>query len=491
MRYKLYAKLFISTAVAVLFGFVLLVGVLVYGFSAKMETERLDLLREEAVSIADSLKSSDQTQNYSDELKRMAVAFSKGSGSSVFFVNRSGLVTICSDTLNHEKCVHSGATLDSEILYAVFVRGRFESTGDFAGLYDSDHYVVGVPIVGSGGAYDMAVFVSSEVQNHNEHILEILAFSLLPACIVLLVIYVIIFSISCSMSRPLKEMAEATKAMAKGDFSKRVSDTRKDEIGDLARSFNKMAESLGALDYMSNSFVTNVSHDLKTPITTISGFVDGILDGTIPPDQQKKYLSIVSVEIKRLSNTVNTMLNLAKIESGMAQLNCCTVDLTDVVCRVAVSFEYSLSDKDIDVIGLDTAGKVYVECDEGMMYQAIYNLFDNAVKFTQRGGFISVSFSENNSEVMLYIKNSGSGIPEKDMAHIFERFYKTDKSRSQDKYGAGVGLYIVRNIICGHGGDITAKSVEGQYTQFCITLPKIHNTTMLRDRDGEAGRKDL
>lgn len=486
----MFNKLFVSTALLVLIGFVLIVALSALSFSSRMQADRLDVLRDEAKSIAESLSCTDSDAVYSDEVKRLALAFSKTNDSIVFFVNRSGLVTICSESLNNQDCTHIGTTVNSEVVSDVFVRAKHESTGDFYGFYDTDHFVVGVPVVSNKGYFYTAVFVSAKVEDHYDVYLNSITFSLIPVAIVLIVMWSVLFIISRNTLRPLKDMSEATKAMANGDFSKRVTVRRHDEIGELANSFNKMAESLEALEYMSNSFVTNVSHDLKTPMTTISGFVDGILDGTIPKELHNKYLSIVSIEVKRLSNTVNTMLELSKIESGMSELSLAPVDLYDLVCRIAFSFEYSLSEKDIAVLGLDTDERCIADCDERMMYQVIYNLFDNAVKFTQRGGYISVSFSENNSAVMLYIKNSGEGISQEDIAHIFERFYKTDKSRSEDKRGSGVGLYIVKSIVSNHGGNVTVKSVEGQYTEFCITLNKPHNTTVLRAND-EAGCEEI
>ncbi len=491
MRNRLFNRLFISTALSVLIGFVLLVLLSAFSFSSKTEAERLNTLRDEAKAIAESLNLTDSETVYSDEVKRLALAFSDANDSAVFFVNRSGLVTICSESLNNDACVHAGNTINKKVVNDVFVRAKHESTGDFYGLYDSDHYVVGIPVVSSYGDLYTAVFVSAQVDDHYDIYFDTIAFSLIPAFIVLVLVWLVLFLISRNTLRPLREMSEATKAMANGDFSRRVTVRRQDEIGELAVSFNKMASSLGELEYMSNSFVTNVSHDLKTPMTTIAGFVDGILDGTIPNELHNKYLSIVSVEVKRLSSTVNTMLELSKIDSGMSKLCLTPVDLFDLVCRVALSFEYSLTEKDIAVLGLDADERFVANCDERMMYQVIYNLFDNAVKFTQRGGYISVSFSENNSAVMLYIKNSGEGISQKDIAHIFERFYKSDKSRSEDINGSGVGLYIVKNIVSNHGGDITVKSVEGQYTEFCITLNKPQNNTVLRAKDEESGREEL
>lgn len=474
MKNKLYLRLFFSVASVFLAGLLLFAGTMVFALASQQETERFDQLRNEALSIAESLQQVDKGQNYSDEIKRMASAFSNLNDSTVFFVNRSGLVSVCSDSINHVDCPHTDLTLDAATLRAVFTKGRYESTDDFGGIYDCAYHTVGVPILGQSASFDMAVFVSAKVDYHLDTFAEILGVCLVPFLASLAVIFLVVFLISRNTMRPIREISEATKAMANGDFRCRVSETRRDEIGELARHFNKMAESLGALENMSNSFVTNVSHDLKTPMTTIAGFVDGILDGTIPQSEHRRYLSIVSDEVKRLSNTVNTMLNLAKIQSGMTDISYTQVDLADLVFRVVLSFEHALTEKGIDVLGLDSMNPAFLDGDENLLFQALYNLVDNAVKFTQPGGYISFSISENNSDLELYIKNSGDGIPEKDLQHVFERFYKTDKSRSEDKSGAGVGLYIVKTIVENHGGTVTVKSAEGQYTQFCIRLSKTH-----------------
>lgn len=472
MKKRLYWRLFLSTAAVVSAGFVFLTGFLAILLSSRHEDEQMELLRNQATSIAESLAKADKSQNYSDEIKRMASAFSDMNGSTVFFINRSGLVSVCSDTLEHTHCVHAGLVLNADVLYDVFNRGRFEETGRFFGLYGEDWHTVGVPILGDRGNYSSAVFVCAESGELMDYLSDLLKPFSLVFFVILSLIFLVVFLLCRRITLPLHEISEATKSMANGDFSRRVHADRSDEVGELARHFNSMADSLAALDSMSVSFVTNVSHDLKTPMTIISGYVDGILDGTVPPDDRRRYLTIVSDEIKRLSGTVNTMLRLSRIQSGMMEFSPRPIDLSESVLRVFVSFERSLTDKRIDVLGLDSLSAIPVHGDENLLYQALYNLVDNAVKFTPPGGYISVSVSENNSFVKLYIKNSGSGIPENDQQHIFERFYKTDKSRSQDKSGAGVGLFIVKTIADMHGGSVSVKSIEGQYTQFCLRLPR-------------------
>ena len=275
------------------------------------------------------------------------------------------------------------------------------------------------------------------------------------------------------MVKPLRQMSTAAKQFGKGDFSVRVSATGNDEINELATAFNNMAESLSASETTRKSFVANVSHELKTPMTTITGFIDGILDGTIPPEKQNHYLHIVSDEIKRLSRLVRSMLNLSRIDSGELKLNYQTFDLLDVLVNVIITFEQEIDRKGIDIKGLDMITPKSVYGDKDLLHQVVYNLVENAVKFTNDGGYIEFNIIESLERFDFMIKNSGMGIGASEIEHVFERFYKTDKSRSKDKKGLGLGLYLVRSIIRLHGGDISAKSNVGEYTEFDFYIPKI------------------
>ena len=223
---------------------------------------------------------------------------------------------------------------------------------------------------------------------------------------------------------------------------------------------------------MHRSFIENVSHELKTPMTTIAGFIDGILDGTIPYDKQKHYLRIVSDEVRRLSRMVATMLNLAKFEAGELKVNPSKFSLTDLVCRTLIPLEQLITNKQIEIRGLEDCDSVELTADRDMLSQAVYNLIDNAIKFTNPGGYIEFRIAEKDGRVFFSIRNSGAGIPMNDLPHIFERFYKSDKSRSMDRKGTGLGLYIVKTIVSMHHGQIVAKSAEGEYTEFDFWLPE-------------------
>ena len=266
-------------------------------------------------------------------------------------------------------------------------------------------------------------------------------------------------------------MSYASKRYADGDFSYKVSVKGDDEMAELAMAFNKMASSLAVLESSRRSFVANVSHELKTPMTTIGGFIDGILDGTIDKSQEEHYLQIVSDEVKRLSRLVTGMLNMSKLEAGEMKINAKEFDISQSIFRTLLNFEKKINSKSIEILGLDTMQSVMVKADEDMLMQVIYNLIDNATKFTPNGGYISFKSFSDGEKAYVSVRNSGNGISAEELDKIFERFYKIDKSRSYDVKGAGLGLYIVKSIINLHSGEIKATSDHESYTDFSFWIP--------------------
>ena len=243
------------------------------------------------------------------------------------------------------------------------------------------------------------------------------------------------------------------------------------KVAELATALNAMAVSLSSVEGMRRSFVANVSHELKTPMTTIAGFIDGILDGTIPDEKRNYYLKIVSNEVKRLSRLVRSMLDLSRIDSGELKINPVRFDMTEVVCTALLSFERRIDEKRIDIVGLGDCPRMEVQGDFDLLGQVLYNLLDNAVKFTNEGGTIAIHLEKKDGRVYCAVRNSGEGVPSHEMPRLFERFYKSDKSRSLDKNGVGLGLYIVKTVINLHQGEIMVRSVEGEYTEFAFWLP--------------------
>ena len=220
---------------------------------------------------------------------------------------------------------------------------------------------------------------------------------------------------------------------------------------------------------MRRSFTANVSHELKTPMTTIGGFVDGILDGTIPPERQNHYLRIVSSEVQRLSRLVRNMLTLSQIEAGERTIQPTEVEITSLVTNTLLGFEQRLEEKHIEVEGLDT-DRYWVLADADLIQQVVYNLIDNAVKFVNEGGKLSFDFYTEGENIMVAVRNTGSGVLPEEIPRLFDRFYKTDRSRSLDKNGVGLGLSICRTIMNVHEGEIFVRSQPGEYTEFVFGL---------------------
>ncbi|MBO4366257.1 MAG: HAMP domain-containing histidine kinase, partial [Clostridia bacterium] len=276
-------------------------------------------------------------------------------------------------------------------------------------------------------------------------------------------------------------MGNAAREYAKGNFKIRVDAEGPDEIAELGKAFNHMAGSLAAHEENRNTFLSNVSHDLRTPMTTISGFVDGMLDGTIPDDQRDHYLQIISGEVRRLSRLVNSLLEVSRLEAGKS-LKVSDFNLTERARQVVIALADKIDAKGIDVDFDGDAEDVFVSADPDAIHQVLYNLVDNAVKFTDSGGVIGIRITETKAKdaggiskdkdkkALVRIRNTGKGIPEEEMKHIFERFYKSDRSRGLDKTGTGLGLYIVKTVLDQHGETIHVESVPDVYTEFRFTL---------------------
>ena len=269
---------------------------------------------------------------------------------------------------------------------------------------------------------------------------------------------------------PLKSMTRAAKKFGKGDFSERIAVHGKDEVSELAVAFNNMAESLESLESMRNSFLANVSHDLRTPMTTISGFIDGILSGAIPEDQHEHYLGVISTEVHRLSRLVSQLLDISRLESGDRKFNFTDFDVAEVSRLILLSFEKSIDEKRLDVEFNSDDDAMWANADKDAIYQVIYNLCHNAIKFSAERGKFAINISHTaNKKIKISIFDEGQTISPEDAKHIFDRFYKSDKSRGLDKHGVGLGLYISKTIVDAHGEEIHLETRENG-CEFWFTL---------------------
>ena len=464
----------------------LLLGVALVAFAGQYwRNQRTELLAENTRNVAQSaseLLSSEFISMYGDSNSVAALGsslslISTSIDADVFLCDTTGHIIMCQDflvegTLIANACDrHDNLTIPEEILAEVSM-DSYSTVSTLDDSFDESHIIIGEPVKVEGHTVALVFAVAPEKEAMMNFVVPIVQLVTVALLVVMLFAIVAIYIASHIMTKPLKDMASVTKSYGDGDFSPRLRIKRKDEIGQLASSINAMARSLAQLESSRRSFVANVSHELKTPMTTIGGFIDGILDETIPPEQQEYYLKIVSEEVRRLSRIVVSMLNLSKIEAGQLDLNFDDVDLSDMILNTFLNLEQKISSGNIEVRGLDNLNRHIVRADKDLLGQVVYNLVDNAVKFTPEQGYISVRVVENEDGTQVHILNSGTGIAPDELQKIFERFYKVDKSRSADAKSTGLGLYIVKSILELHNGKIYAESVEGRYTEFVFTLPR-------------------
>ena len=387
--------------------------------------------------------------------------------------NSSGTVVICSD--QPLGCKHQGLQVNREYLYKVIQNGSDRATGLIRGLYDDVRYLVARPITYDNATYGITI-VSSPIASTNAVMKKLTTYYLNTALVVILIATVAVLAQAGTSSRPLCEMAKAANDFGHGnlDARVRVEDSYSEETRDLAIAFNNMASSLQKSEYQRQEFVANVSHELKTPMTTISGYVDGILDGTIPPDKERHYLQIVSDETKRLSRLVRSMLDISQLQDQqIPDEKKVNFDMEECAGLVLVNFEQKINNKHINVNVDMPEHPVYTFANEDSITQVVYNLVDNAVKFCPDGGDLGLTIKEGRDKIYVSVSNSGDTIPPEELPLVFDRFHKLDKSRSQNRDGWGLGLYIVKTIVCSHGEDISVTSRDGK-TEFTFTMPLVN-----------------
>ena len=470
-RQKLFNKYFIATTLIVLFSLTVTVLILTFAYNSYLAEMKYDSLEKTCDSVRFIVENEDFDLKTDDEgVYYILSNLADVSETDVFITDSGGVIRMCG-------CAVRGADGGCEHLGTQIPKNLIEKSADSpanelttAGIYHDPHYVkiASAKISGSESGY---VIITTPAAMFKNLMLRLSKVYLFVAIAPVLLMFFALYVMTYRLTRPLKLMSDAAKAMARGDFSKRIPVTSDDEIGELAVSFNQMTNSLSQLEGMRKSFIANVSHELKTPMTTIGGFIDGIIDGTIEPDQQKYYLGIVSDEVKRLSRLVQSMLSLSRLESGEFSINPSSFDFCELLLNVVLSQEQRIEKQRININGLDSIGSVTVNADRDLIYQVIYNLVDNAIKFCDEGGTVSFVLRSDGKRMIFSISNTGKGIPPEALPMVFERFYKVDKSRSANKNSTGLGLHIAKTIIKNHGGMITVSSRENEFTCFEITLP--------------------
>ncbi|MCM1285995.1 MAG: HAMP domain-containing histidine kinase [Acetobacter sp.] len=483
IKNNIFAKYFILFAAIFLVVLTILGTTLTILVNAYTQNENTRLLKENTQYIAANIQSTliaqDMNTSYSVEKEMICNSLNIISNSivaDVFVCDVEGNIIMCKERADSMPFLgrltdceyHDGYAIGDSLLRAVY-EGGYVGKGI---VNNQISYIVGCPIYSSNQIIGVVFATTKTDADHLAvAVLRMFVFSAL-ACLV--IGFICIWHLTKKFVKPLKDMSTAAKKFAIGDFSYRVKIRGDDELAELGKAFNDMADSLDKLESSRRSFVSNVSHELRTPMTSIGGFIDGILDGTIPREKSDYYLNIVSGEIRRLSRLVVAMLNMSKIESGSFEMKPGNYDISDQIIHILLTFEQKIEEKNIEIQGLENFKPTYIVADPDMIYQVIYNIFDNAVKFTNNGGYINIRMVESASDIEVHIKNSGIGIKQEELSKVFERFYKADKSRSLDAKGAGLGLYIVKMMVDMHSGSIWAKSEDENSAEFIFKLPKAY-----------------
>lgn len=472
MRSNLRTKLIAMFMVLILGSFVIISSILFWflgNYYTQREGETLSLSADRIAEMTVELLSGGDYAGLVARIYRLNLEnYSQNIGAHIIVFDQAGSVIEQSSSVGDTL---TGRTLPQALVAPVLQGERILLRTEFASIFGSTVVVAGSPIMTDSKMLG-GVFCVLPTPYLDELRLEMLEMIMLAMVLTLVVAFALSYVFARTISTPLKQMRDMAKNIAKGNFSERITASGDDEIGDLANSFNEMTQALEHLEQTRSSFISNVSHELRTPMTIIIGFLEGIADGTVPTEKRGEYLSIVIQEVRRLSRLVNDLLSLSRMESGAKKVNKTVFDINEEVRRGIIRFENNITEKEIQVTVTVEQERCLVLADKDDIVRVITNLIDNAVKFTPEGGSLSIQVDNRGKKAYVSVKNSGEGIRQEELQYIWDRFYKTDKSRSSDKKGVGLGLYIVKSLIRAGGEDIWANSVEGEYTMFTFTLER-------------------
>ena len=462
---KIFAQL-VALVFAVFATMILVLNYTLEGYFQKTITEQLE---NTAQGTLESLNFA-RSQSYTDEQARrhyniIVDFYSANTKNYIIVFDINGRVNACSN--NTYKYIKR--QLPQQLVNKVINGENVYDTTEFESFFGFKALVLGKPII-NHGISEGGIFCAAPAPRLSQlkgEIFRLIWWSMITALICALCIG---YFITRQISKPIREIDKAVKAVSKGDYSKKIDLHGSPEMHILSENFNKMTASLENLDMTSKNFIANVSHELRTPMTIITGFLQGVADGTVPAEKRGEYIDLVINETKRLTRLVNDLLDVARIESGSSKMVFEKFDINERLRLALIKFENRIEEKNIDVQLMLASDVTYVYAVEDSIERVLTNLIDNAVKFTNTGGNICLKTAIRGDTVYISVINTGEGVDEHEIEQIWQRFHKSDKSRSRDKTGAGLGLYIVKSIVNMHNQNITVTSEKGGLTEFKFTL---------------------
>ena len=402
-----------------------------------------------------------------EQFRQLAATAAVISEMDILVCDTDGHVLLSTD----ETMAGQSINIPQSVMEKVLSDGTWSGRSRLDQIYQNKQFIGGVAVVNpTSGKTLGAVFTVSTSASIDDLWRAFAGLLLMTAFVVLMISFMASSITTMRQIKPIREMAQATRQYAEGDFDIRMNDYgREDEIGELAASSNNMAESLQQTERQRREFIANISHELKTPMTTIAGYTDGILDGTIPPENEKQYLQIIANESRRLSRLVRRMLDVSQLQAMDPLRGGNHFDICESMRRVLISMEKKINDRHLDVDADIPDEPILVLGDNDMITQVIYNLLENAAKFAREGSTLYLGVAMMDGKARVTVRNIGDTIPAEELPLLFERFHKSDKSRSEDKDGYGLGLYIVKTILQQHKEEINVTSENG-VTTFTFSL---------------------
>ena len=467
MRKTLYLKILLGYFIFAFFGFVVVATFVSSMTMEQLKREKADALYKEATLIANTYASDLYNSEASlDAVKKQLDALDIFLSATIWIINPSGRMVLNSS---------APVDLENETVIEGFdptvIAGSYYTTGTFFDTFDENMLSVFAPITSS---YKVKGYVVIHAPMHE---LQLSCDTLLNISYILLVILfllslIILIFFTEMVYLPLRKITEATEQYASGNMHYEFQVDSEDEIGYLAATLSYLASEIARSEDDQKKFVANVSHDFRSPLTSSKGYLEAMLDGTIPPEMYGKYLNIVLNETERLTKLTNSLLTLNNLNTKGMLLNRTDFDLNQIIRNTAASFEGTCRQKAIVIELILTGDVMYVNADMGKIQQVFYNLLDNAIKFSHNDSAIMIETNEKTNKVHVSVKDSGIGIPKDDLKLVWDRFYKSDASRGKDKKGTGLGLSITKEIIHAHGEHINVISTEGVGSEFIFTLAK-------------------
>ena len=466
MKKTLYLKFLLAYVIFGIFGFIIISVFVPNLTSEQLTREKANTLYSEATLIADRYGSGLYTSDTSlESVKNQLDILSVYLDADIRIINPSGRMVV---TTEHPLNVDEVEIIEN--FDPTITANSYYNVSTFFDSYEEPMLNVIAPITNDYKVNGYVV-IHASMTSINESCDSLLTISYITMCILFLLSIIILIFFTEIVYKPLRKITYATEQYASGNMHYEFQVDSEDEMGYLAACLNYMASEIARSEDDQKKFVANVSHDFRSPLTSIKGYLEALLDGTIPPELHEKYLQIVLNETDRLTKLTNSLLTLNNLNTKGMMLDKTDFDINKVIRNTAASFEGTCRKKTIAIELVLTGDTMYVNADMGKIQQVLYNLLDNAIKFSHSDSIIRIETSEKKNKLLGSVKDSGIGIPKDDLKLIWERFYKSDSSRGKDKKGTGLGLSIVKEIIASHGEHINVISTEGVGTEFIFSLP--------------------